>query len=145
MAGCGAPDVLVAYNAFEKLRDPSHGFAPPLETWVHLLEQQNFSIVAREQFGKEIDFASWVSRMRCAPEVVAVLETTLSEGPPQLRKFLAPRRGNDGALHFTLQELLLAVLILATAACSPTRAAPTDGTATVSHAADLPTRCVGCF
>jgi len=100
-------DVLVAYNAFEKLRDPSHGFAPPPETWVHLLEQQNFSIVAREQFGKEIDFASWVSRMRCAPEVIAVLETTLSDGPPQLREFLAPRRDNDGALHFTLQELLL--------------------------------------
>ena len=27
-------DVLIAYNAFEKLRDPSHGFAPPPETWV---------------------------------------------------------------------------------------------------------------
>ena len=100
-------DVLVAYNAFEKLRDPSHGFAPPPEVWVDLLEDRSFSIVAREQFGKEIAFAPWVTRMRCAPDVVAKLESILSEGPPQLRKFLAPRRDNDGALHFTLQELLL--------------------------------------
>jgi ubiquinone/menaquinone biosynthesis C-methylase UbiE len=100
-------DVVAAYNTFEKLRDPSHGFAPPPDTWVDLLESRGFSIVAREQFGKEIVFAPWVSRMRCAPDVVAKLENILSEGPPQLRKFLLPRRDNDGALHFTLQELLL--------------------------------------
>jgi ubiquinone/menaquinone biosynthesis C-methylase UbiE len=100
-------DVLVTYNAFEKLRDPSHGFAPPPEVWVDLLEDRSFSIAAREQFGKEIAFAPWVTRMRCAPDVVAKLESILSEGPPPLRNFLAPRRDKAGALHFTLQELLL--------------------------------------
>jgi ubiquinone/menaquinone biosynthesis C-methylase UbiE len=100
-------DAILGYNAFEKLRDPSHGFAPPPEVWIDLAETAGFSVVAREQFGKEIDFASWVNRMRCTPEVTAELERILSVGLPSLRKFLEPRRDGDGGLHFTLQELLL--------------------------------------
>jgi SAM-dependent methyltransferase len=100
-------DATAAYNAFEKLRDPSHGFAPPPETWIALLKNDGFAIVAREQFGKELDFESWVTRMRCAPATVAELDRILTAGSPNLRKFLKPRRDESGALHFTLQELLL--------------------------------------
>jgi len=45
--------------------------------------------------------------MRCAPRVVSQLENILNEGAPELREFLQPRRDNSGALHFTLQELLI--------------------------------------
>lgn len=100
-------EATAAYNAFEKLRDPSHGHAPPPETWIELLEKDGFKIVAREQFGKELDFDSWVTRMRCAPATVIELEHILTEGPSNLRTFLQPRRDAEGALHFTLQELLL--------------------------------------
>jgi ubiquinone/menaquinone biosynthesis C-methylase UbiE len=95
------------YNAFEKLRDPSHGFAPPPQTWIELLKANGFAISAHEQMDKELDFASWVTRMRCTPEVVATLERTLTAGSSALRPFLKPRRDEQGALHFTLQELLL--------------------------------------
>lgn len=95
------------YNAFEKLRDPSHGFAPPPQTWIDALERHGLTLVAREQFGKELDFESWVTRMRCAPATVAELERLLTNGPQHLRTFLEPRRDDVGALHFTLQELLL--------------------------------------
>jgi ubiquinone/menaquinone biosynthesis C-methylase UbiE len=100
-------DATAAYNAFEKLRDPSHGFAPPPETWIDMLKDDGFKIVAREQFGKELDFDSWVTRMRCSPATVTELEHILTDGPPNLRTFLQPRRDGKGALHFTLQELLL--------------------------------------
>lgn len=100
-------DAILDYNAFEKLRDPSHGFAPPPEVWIDLTETAGFGVVAREQLGKEIDFASWVARMRCTPEVVGELERILTVGPPALRKFLEPRRDGEAELHFTLQELLL--------------------------------------
>jgi hypothetical protein len=100
-------EATTAYNAFEKLRDPGHGFAPPPRVWIEHLESQGFLIVAREQFGKELAFTPWVERMRCAPDVVSRLENILNEGAPELRKFLQPRRDNSGALHFTLQELLL--------------------------------------
>lgn len=100
-------DAATAYNAFEKLRDPSHGHAPPPETWIGLLENAGFKIAAKEQFGKELDFKSWATRMRCAPETIAKLEGILISGPQNLRSFLQPRTDETGALHFTLQELLL--------------------------------------
>jgi ubiquinone/menaquinone biosynthesis C-methylase UbiE len=100
-------DVIVAYNAFEKLRDPSHGFAPQPEFWTDLLEAEGFSIAAHEQFGKEIAFKPWVSRMRCSAEVIGELERILTIGLPALRKFLDPRRDSAGELHFTLQEFLI--------------------------------------
>lgn len=100
-------DTATAYNAFEKLRDPSHGHAPPPETWIGLLRNAGFGIVAREQFGKELDFESWVTRMRCKPETIAELERILVSGPQTLRSFLKPRRDEAGALYFTLQELLV--------------------------------------
>jgi ubiquinone/menaquinone biosynthesis C-methylase UbiE len=98
---------IVAYNAFEKLRDPSHGFAPRPEFWLALLEDNGFTIVAHEQMEKELAFGPWVTRMRCTPAVIAELERILIDGPAHLRTFLKPRRDEDGELHFTLQELLL--------------------------------------
>jgi ubiquinone/menaquinone biosynthesis C-methylase UbiE len=100
-------DAVVAYNAFEKLRDPSHGFAPPPEFWIDLAESQDLTIVAQEQFGKELAFTPWVARMRCAPEVVEELECIFTSGPQCLRSFLRPRRDDSGEVHFTLQELLI--------------------------------------
>lgn len=95
------------YNSFEKLRDPSHGFAPPPDVWTDLLKKNGLTIAAHEQIEKEIDFGSWVTRMRCTPAVIAELERILTSGPAALRSFLKPRRGSSGELHFTLQELLL--------------------------------------
>jgi ubiquinone/menaquinone biosynthesis C-methylase UbiE len=95
------------YNAFEKLRDPSHGFAPMPGVWINLVTAAGFTVSAHEQMTKEIDFASWVKRMRCAPQTVALLERLLTTGPDALRAFLRPRRDAAGALYFSLQELLL--------------------------------------
>jgi len=95
------------YNSFEKLRDPSHGFAPPPEIWIDLLKNNGFAIVAHEQIEKELDFTSWVARMRCTPDTVAELDRILTVGPASLRTFLKPRRDEKGELHFTLQELLI--------------------------------------
>jgi ubiquinone/menaquinone biosynthesis C-methylase UbiE len=100
-------DAVRAYNAFEKLRDQSHGFAPPPEHWCDLLRAAGFKIVAREQMEKELAFEPWVARMRCTPEVIAELERILNSGPAHLRSFLQPRHDKNGAVHFTLQELLL--------------------------------------
>ncbi|SFV37841.1 class I SAM-dependent methyltransferase [Hyphomicrobium facile] len=100
-------ETIRTYNAFEKLRDPSHGFAPPPEHWCDLLRAAGFEIVAHEQMEKELAFEPWVERMRCTPAVIADLKRILDSGPGHLRSFLKPRLDENGALHFTLQELLL--------------------------------------
>ncbi|MFA5957461.1 class I SAM-dependent methyltransferase [Hyphomicrobium sp.] len=98
---------VASYNSFEKLRDPSHNFAPPPELWIELLKSNGFTIAANEQIEKELEFAPWVARMRCTQGVIAELEGILTVGPKPLRAFLKPRHDESGALHFTLQELLL--------------------------------------
>ncbi len=95
-----------AYNAFEKLRDPSHGFAPPPDHWSDLLRAAGFKIVAREQMEKKLAFDPWVARMRCSPGVIAELKRILDEEGSRLRSFLKPRLDARGGLHFSLQELL---------------------------------------
>lgn len=99
--------VVLAYNAFEKLRDPSHAFAPPPSTWVNLLSTRGFKIIAREQMSKEMAFDAWVQRMRCTQPVVAELRAALDDVSLPLATFLKQRRDADGALHFSLQELLV--------------------------------------
>jgi ubiquinone/menaquinone biosynthesis C-methylase UbiE len=101
---------VAAYTAFVKMRDPSHGFAPLPKVWFDLLENQSFMILAQEQFGKELAFTAWVERMRCAPAVISEIENILTAGSPALRTFLQPRRDRDGALYFTLQELLIVAI-----------------------------------
>lgn len=99
-------DAAIQYNAFEKLRDPSHGRALTAEEWAELTTDCEFEITAREQLAKELDFAGYVARMRCDATTIASLEHTLEQGPMALQRFLRPRRDN-GAWFFTLQELLL--------------------------------------
>lgn len=100
-------EAVTAYNEFEKMRDPSHAFAPPPATWIDLVSNAGLRIVAREQFGKEIDFASWVTRMRVPADVVERLRNMLVQTPTPLTAFLRPRVDDSGELHFTLQEFLL--------------------------------------
>lgn len=96
-----------AYNAFERLRDCSHACAIQAKQWIVLLTAADFTIRAQEQITKDLDFATWTARMRCAPQTIALLESLLTSGPDALRAFLRPRRDGKGGLRFSLQELLL--------------------------------------
>jgi len=100
-------DAGIQYNAFEKLRDPSHGRALTEAEFVELVEDMGFGITAREQLRKEMDFRSWVKRMQCDGQTVERLSEMLGpEGPVALRGFLRPRE-KDGDTWFSLQELIL--------------------------------------
>lgn len=94
-----------AYNAFEKLRDPSHVRALAAEEWIGILESGGFAVCRREQIGKEMAFRPWVERMRCDEPTVRQLEQILRD-TPALTAFLRPRE-IDGVLHFTLQEFIV--------------------------------------
>jgi len=96
-----ARDVAVAYNAFEKLRDPSHGRCLGLGEWCQLLTEAGFTITHREQIDQDIGFAPWIERMRCSEEAAARLRYLLGEQP--LHNLLKPRETESG-LVFTLQE-----------------------------------------
>jgi ubiquinone/menaquinone biosynthesis C-methylase UbiE len=89
------------YNAFEKLRDPSHGHCLSLTAWREVLGTAGFDIVAAEHMDQDIEFGPWLTRMRCDDATVARLRTLLHERP--LRDLLTPRETETGTV-FTLQE-----------------------------------------
>lgn len=93
-----------AYNAFEKLRDPSHGRCLGLAEWAALLAEQGFRVEHKEHMDQDIEFAPWTKRMRCDAPTVARLKAMLEEEP--LRNYLRPRESEAGSV-FTLQEAII--------------------------------------
>jgi SAM-dependent methyltransferase len=98
------PDLASRYNAFEKLRDPSHGRALALAEWSDLIDAAGLEAVASEVMDQDISFDPWVARMRCTEPTVARLREMLADEP--LRTLLRPRETADG-LTFTLREAIL--------------------------------------
>ena len=97
-------DLAAAYNAFEKLRDPSHGRALSLPEWCALIDAAGLEPVSAEVMDQDIGFDAWVARMRCADDTVARLKEMLEAEP--LRGLLRPREEHDG-LTFTLREAII--------------------------------------
>lgn len=96
-----------AFNAYEKLRDPSHARALALDGWLSLMKTTGFREAHSELLDQDIAFGPWTQRMRCTPETIRQLDTIL-HGDPLLRAFLRPRM-EEGELTFTLQEAIIVV------------------------------------
>ena len=89
------------FNAFKKLSDPSHVRCLGLLEWQTLLGDAGFAITHAECLDKEIEFGTWVQRMRSSEATTARLTEMLRDEP--LRSFLKPRETESGP-DFTLTE-----------------------------------------
>jgi ubiquinone/menaquinone biosynthesis C-methylase UbiE len=89
------------FNAFKKLSDPSHVRCLGLLEWKALLGTAGFAVTHEECLDKEIEFGTWVQRMRSSEATTARLKEMLREEP--LRSFLKPRETASGP-DFTLTE-----------------------------------------
>jgi ubiquinone/menaquinone biosynthesis C-methylase UbiE len=98
-------DAGIAYNAFEKVRDPSHGRALATAEWLELMAEVGLELVHREHAAKAMDFQSWVKTMNVPAETVPRLAAMLDEAGPALRAFLKPTN-EAGKRGFTLDELI---------------------------------------
>lgn len=92
------------YNAFEKLRDPSHARCLSLQEWSRLIEDAGFDFVSAEVMDQDVAFDPWVACMRCTDAVIARLKEMLTEEP--LRTYLRPREMASG-FNFTLREAIV--------------------------------------
>ena len=95
-----------AYNAFEKIRDPSHGRCLGLGEWSDLVEAAGLNLTHAELLPKDMEFHPWAERMGADAAVVERLRSILIEAEPVLRAFLRPRT-LEGNLWFTLEEAIL--------------------------------------
>jgi ubiquinone/menaquinone biosynthesis C-methylase UbiE len=94
------------YNAFEKIRDPSHGRCLGLAEWGEIIEDTGFKILHKERLGKDMDFQPWAERLGCDAPTISRLRSMLTDGSPALKAFLKPRLEGQ-TLWFTLDEAII--------------------------------------
>jgi ubiquinone/menaquinone biosynthesis C-methylase UbiE len=99
-------DASLTYNAFEKIRDPSHGRCLGMAEWSEVLADTGFELPHKERLPKDMEFQPWAGRMGSDAATVERLRAMLTEGTPALRAFLEPRL-EDGKLWFTLDEAII--------------------------------------
>jgi ubiquinone/menaquinone biosynthesis C-methylase UbiE len=99
-------EAAAAYNAFEKLRDPSHGRCLGLAEWQDLMGGAGLDVQHQEILPKAMELAPWAARMDVDAATVARLRAMLEDGTPALKAFLRPRH-EAGALWFTLDEAIV--------------------------------------
>ncbi|MEZ5828463.1 MAG: hypothetical protein R3D01_08860 [Hyphomicrobiales bacterium] len=97
-------DLAVQYNAFEKLRDPSHGRCLTLQEWQNLVRGAGLKVIVSEIMDKDIPFEPWIKRMRCSGPTTARLKEMLETEP--LRALLKPHDTDEG-YAFTLPESIV--------------------------------------
>lgn len=101
-------DAASAYNAFEKLRDPSHARSLPLPEWHDLIAAAGLVERHCELLAKPMAFQPWAERMLGTqnPGSIGYLKAILTTAPPALRAFLQPH-DRDGKLIFSEHEALI--------------------------------------
>ena len=88
-------------NAFEKLRDPSHGRCLAVADWITLLAETGLDLQQYETIPKTMDFDFWAKRH--APIMQNYLRSMLSECTGEAAAFLQPKF-DDKILKFRLLE-----------------------------------------
>lgn len=96
----------VAYNDFERLRDPSHVRCLGVAEWTSLMEAAGFSVTHSERLSKDMEFQPWSERLGSPPAVIAELRGILTSADGALHAFLKPRE-DAGQLWFTLDEAII--------------------------------------
>ena len=88
-------------NAFEKLRDPSHGRCLSIDEWILVFEAAGLNILHRETLHKTVEFSFWAKRHD--ETMQSYLQAMLSDATGKTAKFLQPQI-RAGGTTFTLTE-----------------------------------------
>lgn len=94
------------YNAYEKLRDPSHHWVYPLARLQAMFEQAGLTVEATRQLSKEFEFHDWADRQHASDAVKAKLLEMMRNIPEALEPLFAPRWADD-TLYFSLWEAVI--------------------------------------
>lgn len=87
-------------NAFEKLRDPSHGWQFSLSEWVGMFQDAELEVMHQEIDTIRMDLAWWTQMQRNDADTVLRLKVILTQAPPAVREFLKPEFRADGNADF---------------------------------------------
>jgi ubiquinone/menaquinone biosynthesis C-methylase UbiE len=91
-------------NAFEKLRDPSHGRCLTLDEWLTIFENKGLVQLRYETLSKQMHFENWAARHN--QDMQQFLRAMLSEVSGKAAEFLQPAFGKEKTT-FYLQEAIV--------------------------------------
>jgi ubiquinone/menaquinone biosynthesis C-methylase UbiE len=95
------------YNAFEKLRDPSHHWVYPAVRLESMLQQAGLAVEATSPvLIKEFEFHEWADRQHVSAENKEKLLEMMRRIPEPLAPLFAPRWVNE-TLYFSLHEVVM--------------------------------------
>jgi len=94
------------YNAYEKLRDPSHNWVYPLVRLQAMFEQAGLTVETTRQLSKEFEFQAWADRQHVSAADKEKLLEMMGHLPEALIPLFAPRWAND-TLYFSLWEVVI--------------------------------------
>lgn len=94
------------YNAYEKLRDPSHNWVYPLVRLQAMFEDAGLKVEATRELSKELEFQEWADRMKVSPANKEKLLEMMRHIPEALQPLFAPRWA-DGTMYFSLWEAVI--------------------------------------
>ncbi len=89
-------------NAFEKLRDPSHGRCLSIDQWISILTAAGLELQQYETIAKTMNFEFWAKRHD--KDMQAYLRAMLSECSGEAADFLRPSSDKESGLSFQLLE-----------------------------------------
>jgi ubiquinone/menaquinone biosynthesis C-methylase UbiE len=95
------------YNAYEKIRDPSHNWVYPVARLQAMFKQAGLSIEATQQLSKEFEFQTWADRMHVSEIDKAKLLHLMWDIPEALEPLFTPRWG-EGTINQQGELLVLA-------------------------------------
>lgn len=99
------PQAAALHNAFEKLRDPSHGRCLSAKEWIGLIAGAGLNLRHHEVLSKDIDLEGWAGRTQASPETVEKLRAILRGATGALGNYLQPKERPDN-IDFVLMEVL---------------------------------------
>lgn len=94
------------YNAYEKLRDPSHHRVPPLSELLAGIEAAGLTIEAQRRLSKELEFHEWADRQGVSEIDKRSLLGLMQHIPAALNPLFAPR-WTAGTMYFSLWEIVI--------------------------------------
>ncbi len=94
------------YNAFEKLRDPSHVRCLTLTEWRELMARAGLTERHVELLDKPMVLGPWADQQNVAEDGKRKLMSMLRDGSETFRAFARPQE-NDGDLDFVLMEAVI--------------------------------------
>jgi len=103
IAGIGDPLYDTHIQAIELLRDASHIRDYRADEWVAMLDAAGFDAKVTERWRLDIEFDSWVARMRTSAERVSAIRSIWASAPDEVRHYFDVQ--NDGS--FKLDAMMI--------------------------------------